>query len=101
MNNIVNFKQWQCEAIPTQYGAGQNALRLFDTLDGSLILVASVCLPDSEQDSDEIFIKSWSENQGVRKALVQAGIIGPKLESIPVGFTMATRHKLLIKTLQE
>jgi hypothetical protein len=92
----VEFKQYQCEAVTTKYGHNQNALKLFDLEDGCSVAVASVCLPDEQLENDEIFIKSWSENQGMRKALEDAGIIGPVLEYIPVGWVKASKHKLLI-----
>lgn len=44
----------------------------------------------------QVFIKSWSENEGMAEALMKAKIIGPVLETVSTGFVRATRHDLLV-----
>jgi hypothetical protein len=95
MNKVVNFNGFECIVVKTKYPkTQQNALQLLH--EGAPFLTASVCLIEEMPEDDEIFIKSWSENAGIRKALMNAGIIGPVEEYIPTGFVQASKHKLLI-----
>lgn len=93
----VVFNKFNCIAILTKYSSTrQNCLKLIDEKDGCAVAVASTNVPGEYQALDEIFIKSWSENNGVRKVLIEAEIISPVLEYINIGFVKASRHKLLI-----
>jgi hypothetical protein len=92
----IKFLEYDCEIIISRYKGGQNYLQLVDTQDNSPVAVASVNLPDEKQEPNEIFIKNWAENAGIMEALMLQRIITGPLESIPTGFTVATRHELLI-----
>ena len=93
----VTFGKFKCIATLTKYNSTiQNCLKLIDEVDGMPVIVASTAIPNEYQADDEIFIKSWAENTGVRKILIDNEIIGPVLEYISVGFVNASRHKLLI-----
>ena len=93
----ITFNKFKCIIILDKYQpTNQNHMKLIDEADGLPVAIASTNIPDQYQASDEIFIKSWSENNGVRKALIDAEIIGPVIGYVPVGWVMASRHKLLI-----
>jgi hypothetical protein len=96
MNKKITFKGQICSLVKTRYPkTQQSALQLLGEK-GEPFLTASVCIPEEDPKLDEIFIKSWSENAGIRKALIDNGIIGPVEEYIPIGFVQASKHKLLI-----
>ena len=69
-------------------------LRLLDAHTGEPVLTASVNLGAG----DDVWIKNWSENEGVQRWLQLHGFIGPALETRPVGSfdAVATRHKVLV-----
>lgn len=73
----------------TKYQTGQNALLL-----GPGVFTASVCLPEFTLGEDEVFIKNWSENEGVMEALVAHKIISPPIGEYPAGHCWATKHKI-------
>lgn len=93
----VNFLNHNCELIKGVYReAKQNALTLVDQEDGSPVATASVCIPGQPQQEDEVFIKSYSENEGMMESLMLQGVIGGPIGVIPQGFVNFTVHKLLI-----
>ncbi len=91
----VKFKEWDCVLEYGTYNNQRVTIQLNNAEDGMPIATATVNLPDLPLPPDHVFIKSWSENEGIREALQVAGIIGPTLRKIPTGFVLATVHKLL------
>ena len=83
----VKFKQWVCETEWTGlYIDGSIALKLVDADPegfGEPIATATVCLWDppptrgSYNKEKQIWIKGWSENEGMYKCLVEAGVLEP------------------------
>ncbi|OJG93018.1 hypothetical protein RV15_GL002152 [Enterococcus silesiacus] len=52
-------------------------------------------------DSSEVAIKTWSENEGIAVALVNAGVILPELQYIiPTGYVAAEVYKLTDEALK-
>jgi hypothetical protein len=82
-----------------RFGADQGrlAVQLIDCSDGSPVLMATVNLPDQALAPGHVFVKSWSENRGVDRMLIDAGLIGPALAYVPLGHATASVHELLIK----
>uniref|UniRef100_A0A6M3IWQ2 Uncharacterized protein n=2 Tax=viral metagenome TaxID=1070528 RepID=A0A6M3IWQ2_9ZZZZ len=84
----IRFRQWNCEIRRMYYGNNRTAIRLVDANDGSPTATASVnitghsksewktlaefcgCTPDQL-----VFIKDYSENEGMLDALVSQGIV--------------------------
>lgn len=75
MTNQVTFKGWICRVRQGQYDNGRVALQLIDAEDGSPIAKATVNLPDVPLADDEVAIKDYSENEGMKASLIEAGII--------------------------
>jgi len=92
----VKFKEWDCTITTKKYSNGRTAIELVDAEDGMPIAVATVNLPDVSLKPDEVFIKDWSENEGIMDVLIKAGIISPTIGATRTGFVIATKHKLLI-----
>ena len=60
-------------------------------------IVASVNLPESIlPNNDHVFIKTWGENEGILKALEDAGAVESTGIEVPTGFVSATMVKLLV-----
>lgn len=96
----VLFKTWLCRVIPGFYKDGNIALSLVDVDDGSPVATATVNLPDEKKLLDKyrynakvypelkvpLFIKDWSENQGMLDALMSANIISKPFEYVVTGY---------------
>ncbi len=76
--------------------APQTAIQLYDAETGEPWCTASVCLPDQEQAPDEVFIKNWSENEGILDALVAGGIVEDTGRVVRSGFAAANVCRLLV-----
>lgn len=75
------------------YPNGSKALQLL-AVDGEPLATATVAL-DVLPDEGNVFIKDWSENEGILSSLQEAGVVGPVIRSIPTGFVQAYEVKLL------
>ena len=69
----------------SKYGNGQNAILLNYASNGQSYAVASVAL-DEPLRSDEVAIKNYSENEGILKSLLKAGIVAPPHRHITSGY---------------
>lgn len=87
----VVFAGFECDVIKASYHDNNTALLLVDSSDedyGSPVLTASVnitgvseCLPE-----DQVVIKTYSENAGVLKALIEAGVVRDTGEAVATGY---------------
>ena len=96
MSKTVKFLGEQCTLKFNTYHNGQNNLQLISEDGYSPMATASVCVEGLTQAKDTIFIKSWSENQGMLEALVEAGIVENTDRVIPSGFVYINVCKLLV-----
>lgn len=95
--NTIKFKKWECFVDMTgRYDTGIRAIDLVEKDTGDLIARATVNIPGEFVPSGHVLIKNWGENEGVKEALMNAGVIGPEVNSVPAGYVRATLHKLLI-----
>jgi hypothetical protein len=97
-----------CSVKIAKYNNERKALKLFIEATGEPMAVATVNLPNVQDEALEVFavildcpvedvilIKTWSENEGIDKALEDAGIIEISDITIPTGFVEAKVCKLL------
>lgn len=82
----VRFKDWDCIVQKPQYENGRPALQLVDAEDGSPIAEATVNLPDVPAGPNQVFVKDWSENEGMLRVLTEAGVLKPTGETVRSGF---------------
>lgn len=95
---IVQFGQWKCRPVAKHYMDGdRKALALHDIEDGAPVAIATVNLPEKACEEDEVFIKDWTENEGMLSALLQAGIVEEPHRSAATGFVIAPVCKLTEK----
>ena len=83
---LVKLWQLDCVVEKTQYPNGTTALILNDAHTGEEITVATVNMPGVKCGRNEVYIKDYSENEGVLKALQDAGVVRPTGEVIQRGF---------------
>ena len=70
-------------------------LILNDAHTGEQVGVATVNLPDVEAGRNEVFIKNYSENEGMLKALVAAGVVRDTGRVAAADFALIPRCQLL------
>ena len=92
----IKFQDWECNIITKRYNNGRLAIELVEAESGEPVTVATVNLPDASLEEGEVFIKNWSENEGIMDTLIKANVIGPVIGIKHTGFVKATKHKLLI-----
>jgi hypothetical protein len=90
----VEFKSWGCYLTTSQYPNGTTAIQLWSVVDGSPIATAT-CAIDQKPDSGCVFIKNYSENEGMLDALTKAGVIGPVQRVINNGYVDVYEVELL------
>jgi hypothetical protein len=91
----IHFRQWECVIEKGRYGNGRPALILNDAHSGEQVAVATVNLPDVAAGRNEVFIKDYSENEGMLKALVEAGVVAATGRMVRTGFAEIPRAVLL------
>lgn len=69
-----------------QYENGATAISLFDPQDGEPLAVATVNLPHEVPAPGRVFIKNYSENEGMVSALLQAGVISLPHRLLDAGY---------------
>lgn len=94
----LKYKNYDCVLRSSRYNYGGGiALQLFDANDGELISVCTVNLPEEELGENEVFIKDYSENEGMVNFLVNEGIIELTGETVQSGFVSVPKARLLIE----
>jgi len=87
----VKFKNWSCVVTKGFYGNGGLALKLVDEETKEPIATATVNLEGQAPPAPNghVFIKDWSENEGMLEALVTAGIVEDTGNTATTGFVEA------------
>ena len=77
-----------------RYENGSKAIQGFSLQDEPLF-TATVALNKVPKDG-HVFLKGWSENEGIPEALEKAGIVRLTGYTIPTGFVQAQEAELLV-----
>ena len=88
---------WDCVIHKAQYQNKRIALELLDSESDESIAIATVNLPDIPLAHDEVFIKDYSEDEGMLQVLVDASIVEETNEVVSSGFVTIPRCKILFK----
>jgi hypothetical protein len=91
----VHFRQWDCVIEKLKYGNGRPAIILNDGRTGEQVAVATVNLPNVEAGRNEVFIKNYSENEGMLDALQAAGVVRETGDYVACDFAIIPRCELL------
>lgn len=92
---MVQFHGIDCEVEQRVYANGRMALVLVDAKDREQVAVATVNLPEAPLRPGEVFIKDYSENEGMLAALEKAGIVQATGETVRLGFVEVAVAKVL------
>jgi hypothetical protein len=82
----VKFKSWVCNTRIRHYSNERVAIELIDVEDGELVATATVNIPEEKIEKDEIIVKDYSENEGMLKALTDAGIVTKVNRHVRTGY---------------
>ena len=91
----VRFQQWDCVVEKGKYGNGRPALILNDAHTGEEVARATVKLPNVEAGRNEVFIRNYSENEGMLNALQAAGVVRETGDYVACDFALIPRCELL------
>lgn len=80
-----------------RYGNGRTAIMLQDPHTEEPMATATVNLPEAQIAAGHVFLKGWSENEGIPEALEKAGVVKLTGDFVPTGFTAADVAKLLVE----
>ena len=94
-NKIITFDGNTLLVQTRKYTNNRTAIELIDTEDHMPYIIATVNIPTSSIEEDEVIIKDYSENQGIYDVLVKAGVISESIRQINAGFANALICKLL------
>ena len=76
------------------YANGSTALRIW-SFEGEPLLTATVAI-DLVPDDGNVFIKDYSENEGVLNCLIDQGVVSKPLREHQAGFAIVHECKLLV-----
>ena len=99
INKLIKFAGVACDLDYTRYYGGNKRLTLVDS-EGFTIAMATTNI-DTPLEPDQVFIKSYSENKGMLKALFDAGVIERVIEIIPQGHANIHKVQLTSAVLSE
>ena len=84
-----------------RYGHDQSEAWLYvDTDDGQPIATLTVCLDDPPPDG-HVYIKDYSENEGVLAALIEQGMVEDTGKRVPSGWVDVPLVKVLLDPMPE
>jgi len=99
-NNIIHIEtpmfNGELKIVLGFYNNGRTALQLVDVEDGSPYYIATVNIPEEELAEGCVFLKGWSENEGVPEALEKAGVVKLTGRIVASGWVEAQEGQLLI-----
>lgn len=94
---IVHFAGHDCVVQAERYASnGHTALSLYDARTGEYVATGSVNIPDVPLAPNQVFIKGYSENAGMLKALEEASIVRVSGVYVPTGIGSLPVCELLI-----
>lgn len=96
-SRIFNYKQYSnCFLMWGEYEAGgRTSLQIFD-IEGPITNI-TINLPEQPLNNNEIFVKSYSENEGMIDFLVKEGFVEDTGQRVQTGYVEAVVAKLLIQ----
>ena len=90
----IRFKNWDCKVNLLHYANGERCIQLVDSEDGYPVSTATVVL-HSSPPKDSVWIKGWSENEGMAGYLQDAAIIcGRESATTTTGFVEVQAYPL-------
>ena len=93
INVNARYCKEQIDLVFNKYQNGEVAIQGF-SLEGEPVFTATVSLQEKPKDG-YVFLKGWSENEGIPDALEKAGIVKLTGRTVRAGFAEAQEAELL------
>jgi len=92
----VLFKDWECTAVGTTYAEnGRKAIVLRDSETGEPVATATVNLADVRIPDNCVFVKDYSENEGMLDTLYNHGIVeSGAIVEVKSGYVFISAYRL-------
>lgn len=98
----IRYNKSDVYVIPEHYANGRLALQLFDAESDEPVAMATTNLPDHACPTTDIYIKDYSENEGMTTFLINAKIIQRKpTHMVHSGFVTIHRYHLTDRAIEE
>lgn len=92
----VTFAGYNCNVNKTTYSNGYTALLLEDAIEGDCVAVVSInMLSQGRLSSNRIYVKDYSENEGILEVLQKAGVLSEPLGYAQAGFELVPICEIL------
>jgi len=91
---MLNFNDYNLRVVYAQYDNGRTAITLIDEEDGMPFTTASVNMPNDDCPKGHVYIKDYSENEGMVKYLQGKGVITEVVSYVNSGFVTVPLCKL-------
>lgn len=98
---MAKYFKFKKEQIKKAFYGGNDkrtALQIIDESEGypEVVAIPTVNLPHLALNKDQVFIKNWSENEGVLQDLIEMKVISEPIAEVKTGLVVAYKCKLLI-----
>ena len=97
----MKYKGYEVILMTNEYNNGRLALQLIDAEEYLPFATCTVNIPEEDLAEDEVFIKNWSENQGMLGWLQDQNLIEEVVGEVRTGFTTAPKVKLNMNRIKE
>ena len=97
---LVNFKGWKCETSFACYSNFNTAIELIQVSNGDPIAKATTN-PGVNIPGGEVAVKSYSENEGMLEALIEAGVVEAPHRVAESGYVLIPICKLTPQAFRE
>lgn len=88
------YGEWEnCTIQKTKYACGQTAIIIW--VDDEPLCKATVAIPEIDLNENHVFIKNWSENEGVLQSLIDNKVLVDTGGIVACGFCEANLCRLL------
>lgn len=94
--DTVVFLGYTCRLVLNRVVTGHTRIDLIDVKDGCPVTTATKGVPDLPVEPGVVFVKDYSENEGLLEVLTKAGVVKPTGEVTHCGLTVC---QLLIPEL--
>ena len=89
----------EVELLFTHYDRNNSIVIEGRSFEGEPEFVATVCLPDEKLVENHVFLKGWSENEGIPEALAKAGVVRLTGRKVRAGFCEAIEAEILVPSM--
>jgi len=100
----IKFKQWECDVFPTYYKVNEGEIKRKAIVlkdDEGVVATATVNMPGYPCDDDQVYVKSYSENEGMLQTLIDHKLVlAEPVNELKAGFVTIPLMTLTTKAMK-